>query len=76
MNEASPLEKWKPWIIEATFSKSKTKKMLNLISVWNFTSLLLIIRKVKYFLKVTAELKPSYWGSGTPLSPGRQRDTS
>ena len=28
MDEAPPLEKWKPWIIAATFSKSKTEKML------------------------------------------------
>ena len=26
MDEVSPLEKWKPWTIEAAFSKSKTKK--------------------------------------------------
>ena len=43
MDEASPLKKWKPWIIEATFSKSKTDKMLNLISILNFTSLLLTV---------------------------------
>ena len=43
MNEASPLEKWKSSVIEATFSKSKTEKMLNLIPILNFTTLLLII---------------------------------
>ena len=72
MDEVSPLEKWKFWITAATFSKSKTEKMLKLISILNFTSLLLIIRQVKYLKKVTAELKLEYWSSGTPVSPGRQ----
>ena len=44
MNEASQLEKWKSWIIDATYIKSKPEKMLNLISILNLTSLLLIIR--------------------------------
>ena len=42
-DEASPLEKWKSWIIKVTFSIPKTKKLLNLISVLSFTSLFLII---------------------------------
>ena len=60
MDEALLLEKQKSWIIEATFSKSKTEKMLNLISILNFTSRILIIRYVKYFQKFTAELKLEY----------------
>ena len=32
MDEASPSKKWTSWIIEATFSKSKTEKMLNFIT--------------------------------------------
>ena len=57
MDEASPLEKWKSWIIEATFSKSKTEQMLNLTSILNFKSLLLKV----YFKSFQ-----------TPVSPGRQ----
>lgn len=52
------IRKSKSWIIEAAFIK--TEQMLNLISMLNFTSLLLIIRYVKYFQKVTAELKCKY----------------
>ena len=45
MDEASPLEKGKSSIIEATFSQSKTKKkMLNLISILYITRQLLITR--------------------------------
>ena len=36
MDEASPLEEWKSLIIETTFSKSKTEKILNLISILKF----------------------------------------
>ena len=43
MDEATQLEKEKFSIIEATFSKSKTEKMFNLISILNFIRLLLII---------------------------------
>ena len=44
MDEASPLEKWKSWIIESTFDKSKTEKRLDLISILSYTSLLLVTR--------------------------------
>ena len=60
-------------MIEATLSNSKTEKMLNLISILNFTSLLLITRQVKYFKKVRAKLRLVYWSSATPVSPGRPR---
>ena len=45
---------------QGDFQWVKNWKMLNLISMLNFTSLLLIIRYVKYFQKVTAELKCEY----------------